>query len=208
MDAPQTMRHDHEAPQVYYGKNLQQSAEPPPQPASPPIKRILGLRCTTFWLLVILTAVIIAAAVGGGVRASTAVSKAKSQSACTAPGMSTSTSTTTSYFTAPTNVMLPLECNNGTKRTVAVGNKLWIFDTVCDTDRTPGDMLSIVAYSLNDCFTACAHYNEKWGNVCTAVVFASNLTDSLSRFSANCFLKNETFPASGKNGVISAVVSQ
>ena len=71
-----------------------------------------------------------------------------------------------------------------------------------------GDLFGIIAYSLHDCLTACAKYNDQFkSNICDGVVFGSNMTRWISAFSSNCYLKNQTTQATENSDLVSAVLT-
>lgn len=120
-----------------------------------------------------------------------------------------STTTTGSYFIAPTDVLLPLDCDDGVRQSVEIGSQTFVFNLACNTDRVGGDLFGIVSYSLQDCFLACASYILRMGNdACTGVVFASDLKGWVSTGHANCFLKNSTSGATNHDGLVAAILVQ
>ncbi|KAJ4163233.1 hypothetical protein LMH87_004974 [Akanthomyces muscarius] len=209
-----------EAPQVYYTTKEQEQLPPALRLAkSKKKKKIMDMRPTTFWLLLVLVFVIIAVAVGGGVGGSMAVKNAKkSPSEPSNPsGTPTSTSSTSSSssssssaalsgaYVAPTDVILPLPCSDATPA-VTVAGSVYRFNATCGVDHPKNDLLPIVAYSLHDCLAACAKYNSKWGGGCKGVVFGADLAKFVAVASGNCYLKNGTSEDAKTDGVISAVL--
>ncbi|XWW92124.1 hypothetical protein V2A60_000046 [Cordyceps javanica] len=205
-----------EAPQVYYSNKDSELV-----PRGKPEKAILGLRKATFWLALVLLVVIVAAAVGGGVGGSIAVRNAKKnpQPDKTAAPSSTPTSgspsssssssspTASGAYVAPTDVVLPLPCDDATPA-VTVAGTVYKFNATCGVDHPKGDLLPIVAYSLHDCLAACGKYNSKWGaGGCAGVVFGADLAKFVAMASGNCYLKNSTSGDVKADGVISAVLT-
>ncbi|KAH8646025.1 hypothetical protein BGZ60DRAFT_570784 [Tricladium varicosporioides] len=180
-------------------------------------RQICGLRYATFFLTVALVSVVVGGAVGGGIGSSLA-SKNKSVNnsqqiistiIMTASG-TTSTSNPTAASTSisspirvPTAGTLFLDCPNIDRTTVTItparSSKSYSFHIACGSEFVSAsgsgqaiDILPIVAYSLIDCLSACASYNDNLGsNGCVSVTFNSQLSNVKGN-GGTCWLKNST----------------
>ena len=121
-------------------------------------------------------------------------------------------------MSVPTNgIVDDFNCQTATRQTnqKAVSIKTWknqkfdyTFNLTCLTDHRGDskgiDLMGVTAYSLDDCLRSCASANRlhrkstgRHGeDVCVAVSFDADLTRSLEKLTANCFLKR--FRAPGK----------
>ena len=189
-----------------------------------PEKRILGMRRTTFILSVLLAVVSVVAGVVGGVAGTMAVDKAKTYvgpvphlancsilksaisdcltSKCPSSSSSNSSGsgdsgTPSGAFSAPTDVVLKLDCPNlnNTKQTITLGGgspaKSYVFTPYCSADYNGvTDIGAIIVYSFTDCMQACASMNFNANkNVCVGVEFNADMKKIIPGNYGNCFLK-------------------
>ena len=122
------------------------------------------------------------------------------------------TATSASAFSAPTGVLLELDCPNidGTNQVIALGDDSWTFEAKCGVDFNGNiDILAIVAYSFRDCMKACASYNRNRGsNDCLAVEFSADMNAIVPNNFGTCFLKSGTGKQNdyGKNTNVGATL--
>ncbi|KAL1843123.1 hypothetical protein VTJ49DRAFT_3070 [Mycothermus thermophilus] len=95
----------------------------------------------------------------------------------------------------PTEGVIDFPCGRMSRdrQMVTLGTATWGFDVHCMMDyAAPGiDIAGMTAYSFGDCIRACAMLNRfARNNTCVGVFFSANLTTSLPRHGANCFLKS------------------
>ncbi|QKD57806.2 uncharacterized protein FOBCDRAFT_251945 [Fusarium oxysporum Fo47] len=189
-----------------------------------------GLNIWAFTALIaLIAAAIVGGAVGGGL--GTALANAKSDlNSCTrersapaeCPTMDNTASEAlqTPYIPRPASDVpeVALNCSrnksDGTSFMIKMG---YSFKWYCGVGATSGseaseggvigDFVRIVAYSIEDCLTACATMIENdvqqgTGTECKSVVFNKNMSKEWESRSANCWLKNGTKPRGSDWGFV------
>lgn len=137
-----------------------------------------------------------------------------SATSCPAPTRTSSDATATAAetFISTTQSAVALDCPNvdGTTQFATIDSIKYNFALTCGQDFPPdtgknSDLVALVAYSLSDCFRACASYNFNLGGAasagCKAVSFTSNLAQNVASHAGNCWLKNSTLQAYTANKV-------
>ncbi|CAI4215992.1 unnamed protein product [Parascedosporium putredinis] len=180
-------------------------------------KKILGLRRSTFIVVVILIIAVIGGAVGGGVGGSIAVKKAydpQRQRDIVDVGP-----VGNGLHRAPaTDGSLQLDCPNLDSAQLAINtkSKQYRFNLRCGIDNpSPAggkDITVLIAYTLQDCLRSCAALNdqaEDLGVSCVGVQFNADLGVWLQREGGNCWLKREITGAlsTGGNNHVSGTLS-
>ena len=110
------------------------------------------------------------------------------------PTGSSAPSGTAAEFTAPTDVVIALNCPSidTSTQVITLGDHISTFQINCNTGYNGGgiDILAVTAYSLRDCLRSCASYNLNSNTTnCAAVEFAADLDAVLPNDYGNCFLK-------------------
>ncbi len=110
------------------------------------------------------------------------------------PTGSASPSGTSAEFTAPTDVVVALDCPtiDTSTQVITLGDHISTFQINCNTDYNGQgiDIVAVTVYSLRDCMRSCASYNLNSNTTnCAAVEFAADLDAVVPNDYGNCFLK-------------------
>ena len=118
---------------------------------------------------------------------------------------STAASSTGALFTAPTDILLPLDCDGLEDNMTVTYNRgdTAVYNLKCNMDTPYGDMAVFLAYSLSDCLQACSTYNWYHANQdCKGAVFFSNMQAARIAHDGNCWLKSELGDGYGKSNFV------
>jgi hypothetical protein len=152
------------------------------------------IRGTSFWIIVVLTILLISAIIGGAVGGSVAVRNAKCKSTspmpCPTASMEAPTNTNTVRIPSPKDTQfLTTACPpNGI---VTTYDEKYYFRCEERMEYSEGDVIAYLSYTFEQCIEACIKYGDMKSeeDQCVAVEFSKDLAAAYENGRANCWVK-------------------